>query len=115
MSANLTVALMGMTDGERAEVDAMLAALRERGYQNVAEHGQLRPGTRIRHRGERYYEALEHGTGVVLAITEKPDSSWSRTWRMPDIELITLSDKPRFDSRLSRVAQYHVAVIGGER
>jgi hypothetical protein len=114
VSENLTAALIGMTDEERTEVDAALAALRERGYQDIEEHGQLRPGVRIRHRGERYHEALEHGTGIVLAITEKPDSAWSRTYGTADIELITLSDTARFNSRLSQLAQYHVAVIGGD-
>ena len=104
-----------LTAEEQQRVDEMLAGLHERGYVDVAEHGKLRPGVRIRHRGEQYYEALEHGTGVVVAITEKPDSSWSRTYGMADIELITVSDEARFDSRLSQLAQYHVDVIGGDR
>jgi len=91
----------------------MLDGLHAHGYVDVAEHGKLRPGVRIRHRGERYPEALEHGTGIVLAITERPDSPWSKTYGAADIELITLSDKARFNSRLSQLAQYHVDVIGG--
>jgi hypothetical protein len=71
----------------------------------------LRVGTRVRHNGERYPEALEHGTGNVVALLHKPDSAWSRSYRAPDIELVVLSDRPRFDTRLSRVAHYHVEVI----
>lgn len=100
-----------MTPDEVAEVERMLGELRKRGYRDVAEHGELRPGVRIRHRGQRWSEALDKGTGVVLAITERPDSSWSQTYRTADIELITLADQERFGSRLSQVAQYHVATV----
>lgn len=100
-----------MTPAEHAEVERMLAELRECGYRDVAEHGQLRPGVRIRHRGHQWPEALSKGTGVVVAITEKPDSSWSRAYGAADVELITLSDRERYGSRLSQLAQYHVATI----
>lgn len=104
-----------LTAKEQQQIDEMLAGLHAHGYVDVADHKQLRPGVRIRHRGEQYYEALAHGTGVVVAITEKPDSAWSRTYGAADVELITLSDTARFSSRLSQLAQYHVAVIEGER
>lgn len=101
-----------LTPEESEAVARMLGELHGYGYQDVAEHGRLQPGARIRHRGHRWYEALERGTGVVVAITEKPDSVWSRSWGAPDIELIALWDEPRFTGgRLSQLAQYHVAAI----
>jgi hypothetical protein len=107
------IAAPHLTPDVEAEAAKMLAALHDRGYQTVAEHGDLRPGTRIRHVGERYSAAHLDGTGIVLAITEKPNSSWSVSWRMPDVELIALWDRPDTRGWLSGLAQYHVDVIGG--
>lgn len=98
---------------EQAKVAEMLAGLHACGYRDVEAHGALRPGVRIRHAGHRWDEAIDAGTGFVVAITEKPDSPWSRSWGRPDVELITVSDKPFLNSRLSQLAQYHVVVIGG--
>jgi hypothetical protein len=98
---------------EEAKVAEILAGLHAHGYRDVDAHGALRPGVRIRHVGHQWCEAINAGTGFVVAITEKPDSAWSRTWGKPDVELITVSDKPFLDSRLSQLAQYHVVVIGG--
>lgn len=103
-----------MTPEEQQLAEEMLAGLHERGYVDVAEHKKLRPGSRVRHSGQRWHEALTEGTANVVAITEKPGSSWSRTYGMPDIEMVVLFDKPGItDSRLSQLAQYHVAVIEG--
>lgn len=101
---------------EQAEIARMVAELHERGYVDLAEYTYpsarvLRVGTRLRHGGEQYPEALMHGTGHVVALTHRPDSAWSLSWRMPDIELVMLRDKDRSGSRLSQVAHYHVDVI----
>lgn len=101
-----------MTDAEAAELARLVADLHESGYRDIAEHKNLRVGTRIRHRGEQYPQAYEHGTGVVVALTEKPDSRWSQSWRMPDVELVMLRDTAQFGSRLSQLGQYHVEVVG---
>jgi hypothetical protein len=89
-----------LTPEVSAEAAEMLAKLHDLGYRDVPEHGSLRPGVRIRHVG-------------VLAVTEKPNSSWSVSWRMPDVELIALWDRPNTRGWLSGLAQYHVEVIGG--
>ena len=105
-----------LTPDETEELGALLASLHAYGYVDIAERGQLRPGGRIRHSGHRWPEAYTEGTGVVLALTEKPDSGWSQTYGMPDIEMVVLWDKPwPFDtsSRLSQLAQYHVGVVTG--
>jgi hypothetical protein len=104
---------LDLTAAETAGLAAKLKELHDCGYKDVTEHGALRIGTRIRGRSEQYHEALLHGTGIVIAITEKPDSAWSSSWGMPDVELIVLRDKARFEdwSRLSQLAQYHVAVV----
>jgi hypothetical protein len=101
-----------LTPQEESEAAKMLADLHKRGYINVEQHGDLKPGTRIRHRGHRYPEAYRDGTGVVVAITEKPGSSWSLSWDAADIEMIVAWDRPPVsDSRLSTVAQYHVEAV----
>lgn len=108
--------MTGMTDEERAEVAHMLAKLHGDGYVDLEVYVDveaclaLRVGSRVRHRNQRSPQAYEHGTGVVLAITHKPDSAWSQSWRMPDVELIVLRDRAQFGSRLSQLAHYHVAV-----
>lgn len=102
---------------EQAEVDRMLAELHEHGYVDLAEYTYprsgrvLRVGARVRHRNEQYWQAIERGTGNVVGLVHKPDSPWSRSWRMADVELIMLRDEERFGTRLSQVAHYHVEVI----
>lgn len=100
-----------LTREERAEADRMLAELHENGYIDVDGHKELKAGIRVRHTGHRWPEAFENGSGVVLAVTEKPNSSWSRSWGGPDVELIVAWDLPSFRSRLSRVANYHVVAV----
>lgn len=101
-----------MTTDEAAEAEAMLAQLHADGYRDIPEHGSLRPGVRIRHRGDQYPQAYDHGTGVVLHVTEKSPSSWSVSYGAPDIEMVVLYDRPRLGgSRLSQLAQYHVEVV----
>ena len=100
-----------MTPEEQAEFDKTLAELHARGYVDIDAHKELRPGVRVRHRGHQWPGAHRHGTGAVLALTEKPDSAWSLSWGMADIEMVVLWDKPwPLDSRLSKLAQYHVNV-----
>jgi hypothetical protein len=103
---------MIIPDAEREKYATIRAELEESGYRDV-EHETLRPGRRVRHRGERYPEAYDHGTGVILAVMEKPNSAWSADWGGRDIELIVLRDRPMFEdwSRLSQVADYHVQVV----
>lgn len=71
--------------------------LEERGYVEVPEarvvDGTVVVGDRVRNRGEQYVKAYWHGTARVVAIYEKPDSSWSRTYNMPDVEVITQRDR----------------------
>lgn len=98
---------------EQAKVAGILDDLHQSGYRDIEAHGSLCVGARIRHSGHRWPEAYERGTGVVLAITEKPDSAWSRSWGKPDVELIAVWDTPTFGIRVSQLAQYHVAVIEG--
>ena len=102
-----------LTEEEQDRLLEIRQELRERGYQDITEHGDLRVGARIRHRGQQFTEAFRHGTGYVVALMEKPDSAWSRTYRMPDIELVVVFDKPALlsSSRLSQLAQYHVSVV----
>lgn len=108
-----------VTSVEQAEADRMVADLHASGYVDLDSYTYpqsgrvLHVGARVRHIGEQYPEALRDGTGNVVALLHRPDSPWSRSWRMPDIELVTLSDRPRFETRLSQLAHYHVEVIEG--
>jgi hypothetical protein len=107
-----------MTSDETAELARLLAELHASGYQDVHHHLELRAGARIRHGGHQWPEAYTNGTGTVLAVTRRPDSTWSRQYGLPDVELVALWDQPRpFDdsSRLSQLAQYHVEAITQER
>lgn len=73
------------------------ARLEERGYVEVPEarvvDGTVVVGDRVHNRGEQYVKAYWHGTARVVAIYERPDSPWSRTYRMPDVEVITQRDR----------------------
>lgn len=100
-----------LTPEEAAQLDTLRAELRGCRYVEIPEHGKLRPGGRVYHRGHRWPEAAWDGTGTVLALTERRDSSWSRTWGMPDIEMVVLWDTAPFGSRVSQVAQYHVYAV----
>lgn len=104
-----------MTPAERARADEMLAELHERGYRDIDAIGDLRPGARVRHRGHRWSEAIANGTGNVVAITEKPDSPWSVSYRMPDVEMVVLFDTASFGDRLSMLAQYHAEAVDPAR
>ena len=105
-----------LTDEERNEAEQMLQDLAVNGYVVIDQHCGLRPGGRVRHRGEQWPEAFKGGTGWVLVITEKPGSAWSEAWGMPDVEMLVLFDEPTFSgpSRLNQLAQYHVSLTGGE-
>lgn len=100
-----------LTAAEETRLTEMREELHACGYRDIAEHKNLRVGSRIRHRGQQWPEAFANGTGVVAVLTEKPNSSWSQTYGMPDIELVAVWDEPWTSSRLSQLAQYHVHVI----
>lgn len=83
--------------------EELRADLESRGYVEKPEHGDLRAGDRVHHAGQQYTEAYLYGTATILAIFEKLDSAWSRSWRMPDVELIIQRD----DGDVTQWAQYH--------
>lgn len=105
-----------LTPEEQANAEEMLAELRKHGYRDRASFNELKPGVRVRHSGHRWPEAYTEGTGYVVAITERNPSSWSQSWGSPDIEMVVAFDKPPLPdmSRLSQLAQYHVAVVRGD-
>jgi hypothetical protein len=101
-----------LAPGEQAEVERMLAELRGHGYVDRDRHNKLAPGVRVRHTGHLWPQAYTEGTGTVVAIVEKPDSAWSASWGMPDVELIVVFDRGvKLTGRLSELAQYHVQAI----
>ncbi|PZG16476.1 hypothetical protein C1I95_17360 [Micromonospora craterilacus] len=111
----LDAALATLTPEEAAKLDTMQASLRECRYVDIPDHRGLRPGARVYHSGHQWPGAAYDGTGVVLAVTERPDSPWSQTYRAPDVELIVLWDRPVLgsSSRLSQSASYriHLAAV----
>lgn len=87
------------------------AQLEARGYVEVPEYGGIRPGVRIRHRGHQWAEAYRDGTATVVAVYERPDSSWSRTWRMADVEVVHQADDVPVGWCPATWAQYHLEVV----
>ena len=96
----------------QAQIDVAHLELISRGYRDIEEIDGLTVGSRVRHRGEQYSDAIRRGTGVVRVLTEKAPSLWARQYGRRDIELIVESDRPRFSSKLMKVADYHVVLIG---
>ncbi|MFI5891959.1 hypothetical protein ACIA5D_17800 [Actinoplanes sp. NPDC051513] len=98
---------------ERVDVESMLGGLHARGYVDRKRFNEYTLSVRIRHRGQQYPQAYTKGTGVIVAITERPDSSWSQSHGGPDIEMVIAYDEPRFGgtSRISVLADYHVEVV----
>lgn len=113
---SLAQALAALTPDERTEAEGILAKLRKHGYADRERFNEMAPGVRVRHSGHRWPEAYRDGTGVVVAITERSPSAWSQSWGAPDIEMVVAFDKPTLPgmSRLSTLAQYHVAVVRPE-
>lgn len=94
------------------ERQRMHAELTEYGYQDIAEHRGIKVGARVRHCGQRYYEAIENGTATVLAVMQKDPSPWADSYGRPDIEVLVADDKPMFPgSPVSQWADYHCAVV----
>ena len=90
---------MKLTDAEQALLDSLL----EYNYVQVEAYGRLRAGTRV---------LIGSGPGTVVAVTEKPDSAWSKSWHMDDVELIVRPDDrdvPHYGP--AQVAQYHIRQI----
>ncbi len=88
------------------------------GYQDIEETARgVRVGDRVRHVGERYDEAYEHGTATVLAIMELEGSPWSATWGQRDVELIIERDQPPTPdgNRISQWADYHTCAVYGRQ
>lgn len=110
MTAPLTDLLATLTPEEAASLGTMREALHRSGYVDIEQHRDLRPGTRVYHRGHQWPDASTRGTGVVLVLTEKPNSAWSRSWRAADVEMVVLWDKPIWASRFAQLAQYHVHI-----
>lgn len=93
-------------------IEEYLVDMRERGYVDVEEFGGLRAGVRVRHRGEQYAEAYRAGTGNVLHVLRRDPSSWARTYRHPDVELVVEHDDLQRSPMY--VADYHVEIVGAK-
>ncbi len=93
-------------------VDNYAADLLARGYIEVQEFRDLLPGSRAKHRNERYSEAYRRGTGFIRRIFRKPNSAWEQSYGRPDIELIFERDDP--DRGVTLLADYHVEIVTPE-
>lgn len=104
---------MDLNGKDQARVDSIVADLTQSGFKAVDEHTwrehTVRPGMRVRHSGEQWIEALDRGTGVLHSVYLRDPSPWSQKYRRPDVEVIFVRDKPMFASRVSQLADYHVA------
>lgn len=87
------------------EAEKHVAALRDAGYEMVAEINGYRTGMRVNTRSRTYYEARVEGIGAVIAVGHAPNSVWSRNWKAADIEMLVL----RWDGEtISLFAPHHV-------
>jgi hypothetical protein len=104
-----------MTTPERAcpEADVARGELLEAGYRDVTDCPRgLAPGVRVRHVGQQYVEAYRDGTATVLHVMENVGSTWSRSYRSRDIEVLVQRDRPLVGtSLLGQWADYHCAVV----
>lgn len=91
-----------------SQVDEAVADLLKRGYVELQEHNGLKVGTRVRHSGERYSDAIFKGTGNIERIFYKANSSWEQKYGRQDVELIVKRDTPQGDSTHRFLADYHV-------
>jgi hypothetical protein len=84
--------------------EAKIAELEAGGFRRI-EHGprhpELRAGARVRNYGERWHEAIVHGTAVVVAVLRKGDDdqpdSWERTYGRPNVEVVIDRDPEHRD------------------
>lgn len=81
--------------------------LLKRGYVEVTEFGEIEVGARVRGANQRYWQAVECGTGEVERIFHKPQSAWSQKYGTADVEMIVKRD----DGTYSQLANYHVRVV----
>lgn len=77
-----------------------VAELISLGYVEKDSVGQLKVGQRVRHIGERYYQALDNGTGVLRDIYQKPNDP-------RDIEVVVMRD----DGGWGLWADYHTVPV----
>lgn len=78
-----------------------------RGYVEVQEFGELKVGSRVRHTGQRWSDAIWKGTGNIERIFQRDKSSWTQKYGKPDVEVIVKKDAP---DEYSYLADYHVAL-----
>ncbi len=97
----MTIALSPI---EQVVADKRLAELVSNGYVQQDAHKHLTVGARIRHVGQQYGQAHEHGTGNIWAVLVRHEA---------DIELVVVYDEPRFEggSRVTVLADYHGEVV----
>jgi hypothetical protein len=100
-----------LTAAEQREYDDLF----KRGYRDITDAPRgIRAGVRVRHRGEQYLDAMQNGTGVIVAVMEKDPSPWVKSgWGPRDIELIVRTDEDRHGTGrlIGRWADYHTVVI----
>lgn len=89
---------------EMNRVAAALAPLLADGFDHY-EHEHLKPGIRVRNRGEQYAEARQFGTGVIVAVLRKP-GAWEHTYGRLNIEVLVRRDRPGYLNELSWWADY---------
>lgn len=87
-----------LTEAVQVEFERRHDELLERGYVDVAQYGDLRPGARVRNRGQQYTKARWDGTATLLAIMLKDPSPWAKKYGRPDVEVLVANDNPNGDS-----------------
>ena len=102
-----------MDDPDNCTAEQILSNLESRGYRQVHAFNELIPGARVRHVGEQYTDAIIHGTARIIAVLQKPSSSWEMSNDRPDIEVIIQRDPERVRGMpaVAQWADYHTVVV----
>ena len=105
--------MSGEQTTENAEVAEALAPMLADGFDHH-EHDVLKPGVRVRNRGEQYDTARQFGTGAIVAVMRKP-GSWEQAYGRLNIEVLVRRDKPLIEggSVLTWWADYGTYIAEG--
>lgn len=94
--------------GEHSAESAALAPMLADGFARY-EHEHLKPGVRVRNRGEQYSTARQFGTAEVVAVLRKP-GVWEQEYGRLNIEVLVRRDR---DGSLGWWADYGTCLIEG--
>ena len=100
-----------MSTETKSDVEEALAPMLADGFDHY-EHEHIKPGVRVRNRGEQYPEARQWGTAEVVAVLRKP-GAWEKKWGRLNIEVLVRRDRADFGPELTWWADYGTSLNEG--